>query len=941
MIILNLKGLITTEITTKCAVSPNNDSGICESTLITDGTDQTLHDSITGIGTHLVLDTVNKTVYWVLFTSDSNYKILKTTYDGQTSQIGTDQSGGITTVDIADGNGYYYVLDSTTSQIFKYDKSTDTMAAKISLSTEATRIVIAADVNECLDDPCDRKANCTNIVGSYICECRNGYEGNGINCTDVNECTGENYCSSNAACENNIGSYECTCNEGYIGSGTECDDIDECTGPSQRCTGAGQSCTNFPGAYRCHCISPRQQIIDGACFDIQASIEGQFRIINLKYDSSYDNQQSRKYYDFTQELIIQLTNLYTRTEKLRFIFQEIIILRLFPGSVGFDYLATFNDTKGINNENVREELASSFNVTGSGTFLGKNLQISKSTNITQVKSLFTVKDYDECNPQNKIHTPDCGFNATCINTDTSYDCVCHSGFEKNHTGCMDIDECDRRTHNCHKNAICINYHGSFKCFCKTGYHRNGTNCQDKNECVHEDHNCHDNATCINNDGSFHCICDSGFTGNGTHCKDVDECSESESVCHGSATCTNIIGSFHCACNLGYRGNGSYCEDIDECAEGNHNCHSNATCTDNDGSFNCICSIGFTGNGTYCKDVDECLEYSGSCHSAATCGNIIGSFQCTCNSGYTGNGKFCEDINECSDPPTKCTIKGQTCINYPGAYKCRCTSPKEQFVNDKCVDIAASIQGRMRIINRNFILAYNDLTSLEFFEFEKEFIEELTRVFMRTSTLRFTFQGAFVTRIFNGSVGIDYVAGFNNATGLSSEKLRQEMSKALNISNSGAFLGSVLKISEMTTLAQLEPQIAELFTFKDYDECSLANIHVPVCGNNTRCINTNTSYYCACVEGFFRKNGTDCLSSFNTVKKDDVNVVRNLMIVVLVWICVCLTTAVILTFIAGYCMRCSKKHQMQFKTELNFTPDTVTSPVYRTRPVMENYYEDNE
>ena len=31
--------------------------------------------------------------------------------------------------------------------------------------------------------------------------------------------------------------------------------------------------------------------------------------------------------------------------------------------------------------------------------------------------------------------------------------------------------------------------------------------------------------------------------------------------------------------------------------------------------------------------------------------------------------------------------------------------------------------------------------------------------------------------------------------------------------------------------------------------------------------------------------------------------------------------------------------MEFKTELNAIPDTVTSPVYRTRAVMENYYED--
>ena len=85
---------------------------------------------------------MNKTIYWVLFTSDSHYKIFKTTYDGQTSQIGTDKTGGIATVDVAAGIGYYYILDSTTSQIFKYDKSTDTVVTRISISTEATRIIV-------------------------------------------------------------------------------------------------------------------------------------------------------------------------------------------------------------------------------------------------------------------------------------------------------------------------------------------------------------------------------------------------------------------------------------------------------------------------------------------------------------------------------------------------------------------------------------------------------------------------------------------------------------------------------------------------------------------------------------------------------------------------------------------------------------------------------
>ena len=50
-------------------------------------------------------------------------------------------------------------------------------------------------------------------------------------------------------------------------------------------------------------------------------------------------------------------------------------------------------------------------------------------------NVFVVSDYDECNPKNSIHAPPCGNNATCINTNTSYDCVCHLGFMKNGAVC--------------------------------------------------------------------------------------------------------------------------------------------------------------------------------------------------------------------------------------------------------------------------------------------------------------------------------------------------------------------------------------------------------------------------------------------------------------------------------------------------------------------------
>ena len=93
---------------------------------------------------------------------------------------------------------------------------------------------------------CDDQAICTNTPGSFSCECKSGYQGNGLNCTgnsdhyfffkkkyyiegksinliDINECfTNSGGCSVNAKCTNTIGSFNCECNTGYSGDGFNC-----------------------------------------------------------------------------------------------------------------------------------------------------------------------------------------------------------------------------------------------------------------------------------------------------------------------------------------------------------------------------------------------------------------------------------------------------------------------------------------------------------------------------------------------------------------------------------------------------------------------------------------------------------------------------------------------------------------------------------------------
>ena len=42
---------------------------------------------------------------------------------------------------------------------------------------------LSTEVDECLTDPCDAYAMCTNTIGSFTCECNPGFEGNGFTCT--------------------------------------------------------------------------------------------------------------------------------------------------------------------------------------------------------------------------------------------------------------------------------------------------------------------------------------------------------------------------------------------------------------------------------------------------------------------------------------------------------------------------------------------------------------------------------------------------------------------------------------------------------------------------------------------------------------------------------------------------------------------------------------
>ncbi|XP_073249874.1 uncharacterized protein [Porites lutea] len=127
---------------------------------------------------------------------------------------------------------------------------------------------VCVDFDECqIPNACGVNYVCNNTIGSYRCECSTGFVAKCSTqnlltpvCVDLDECQSLDACGANDVCNNTIGSYRCECANGFVAdSGAQdplnpvCIDLDECQSPDA--CGANGVCNNTIGSYRCECAN--------------------------------------------------------------------------------------------------------------------------------------------------------------------------------------------------------------------------------------------------------------------------------------------------------------------------------------------------------------------------------------------------------------------------------------------------------------------------------------------------------------------------------------------------------------------------------------------------------------------------------------------------------------------------------------------------------------
>ena len=528
---------------------------------------------------------------------------------------------------------------------------------------------VCMDINECLDVSlfdCPPDSTCLNQLGSYICDCVPGYENVSSVCMDINECSNVSLfdCPPDSTCLNQLGSYRCDCDPGYEESGMECIDINECLDIT--CYNA--TCQNTMGNYTCQCDTGFVKVSPLICEDFNECSDVNLCVSNSTCNNTVGSYFCECFYGY-EEVVEECIDI-DECSDLSSCPLNSNCVNTQGGHdchchTGYEEVLELCQDKDECSNGEATCQTNSHCVNQQGSY---RCDCDTGFEVAEGRCI----DINECEVG---HNCDSGEN--CTNLPGSYTCVlCPSGHNFVNDTCTDVNECELFTNLClHTGVIsgtCVNTNTSYFCDCHEGFESSNTDCVDTDECIVSPNPCHNTATCVNTIGLYSCTCTTGYTYSGDliGCTDINECDVSTS-CSSSELCVNYIGSYSCMCLDGYyRDIAGLCADSDECIGQNDQCDRESTyCINTYGGYTCDCRVGFvnTSNILLCNDVDECL--AGLCGGTAYCVNSIGSYSCNCEPGYQLDGaKECIDVNECD--LNLCPDNSQ-CYNEPGTHACVC------------------------------------------------------------------------------------------------------------------------------------------------------------------------------------------------------------------------------------------------------------------------------
>uniref|UniRef100_A0A8C4PGX3 Signal peptide, CUB and EGF-like domain-containing protein 2 n=1 Tax=Equus asinus asinus TaxID=83772 RepID=A0A8C4PGX3_EQUAS len=389
-----------------------------------------------------------------------------------------------------------------------------------------------ADVDECAQglDDCHTNALCQNTLTSYKCSCKPGYQGEGRQCEDIDECENELNGGCVHDCWNIPGNYRCTCFDGFMlaHDGHNCLDVDECLDNNGGCQ---HTCINVMGSYECRCkegffLSDNQH----TC--IHRSEEG-LSCMNTNHGCSHICKEAPR-----GSVACECRPGFELAKN-----QRDCILTCNHGNGGCQHSC----------EDTAEGPECSCHPQYKMHADGRSCLEDPALEVTESNAT-SVADGDK-RVKRRLLMETCAVNnggcdRTCKDTSTGVHCSCPVGFTLQLDGktCKDIDECQTRNGGC--DHFCKNTMGSFDCSCRKGFKllTDEKSCQDVDECS-LDRTC--DHSCINHPGTFTCACNKGYTLYGfTHCGDTNECSINNGGCQ--QVCVNTVGSYECQCHSTYK-----------------------------------------------------------------------------------------------------------------------------------------------------------------------------------------------------------------------------------------------------------------------------------------------------------------------------------------------------------------------------------------------------